>query len=66
MTPASVLYLFAPAFLYQVLLGLVTQLRHLQSFSVEAVGCSFEGIYQQKSLDIHIKALTIGRGAYIF
>ena len=42
------LSLLASAFLYQVLLGLVAQLRHSQSISVEAVGCSFEGIYHKR------------------
>ena len=38
------LSLLASAFLYQVLLDLVAQLRHTQSYSVEADGCSIEEI----------------------
>ena len=38
LTQASVLYLLASALLYQVLLGLVAQLRHTWPFSVEVAG----------------------------
>ena len=43
-TGLCTLSLLASAFLHQVLLGLVAQLRHTLTYSVEADGCSIEEI----------------------